>query len=117
MAQHLESKGGSALPFFEENMRRGGVLDRIKIIAQPSVVAARSFQPESIDFVMIDGAHDYASVREDVRAWISKVRPGGIIAGDDANWPGVLIGTYETIPCSEVEILNSGLKMPGVNEG
>jgi SAM-dependent methyltransferase len=108
MADHLAPKGGSALPFFEENMRAGGVLERIKIIQRPSVIAASAFQPESIDFVMIDGAHDYASVREDVRAWISKVKPGGVIAGDDSNWPGVLVGTYETIPFSEVEILNHG---------
>jgi hypothetical protein len=58
---------------------------------------------------MIDGAHDYANVRDDVRAWITLVKPGGVIAGDDANLPGVLIGAYETIPCSEVEILNGGL--------
>jgi hypothetical protein len=106
MAAHLAPKGGSALPYFQENMRSGGVLDRIKIIPRASVSAAELFPNDSIDFVMIDGAHDYASVRDDVRAWITKVKPGGVIAGDDADWPGVLIGAHETIPCSEIEILN-----------
>jgi len=37
----------------------------------------------SLDFVYIDARHDYESVREDVREWFEKVRPGGIIAGHD----------------------------------
>ncbi len=108
MATHLADKGGSALPFFQENMRRGGVADSIKVLVQDSVGAAQSFAHESVDFVMIDGAHDFASIREDVRAWMPKVRTGGIICGDDADWPGVLIGAYESIPVSEVQILNGG---------
>jgi hypothetical protein len=80
----------------------------IKAIQQPSVQAASSFKDESLDFVMIDGAHDYDSVRDDVRSWLGKVKPGGVISGDDAGWPGVLIGVHETIPCSEITVTNSG---------
>jgi SAM-dependent methyltransferase len=108
MATHLAPMGGSALPFFKENMQRGGVLDLIRIIPQDSVSAAALFQRGSVDFVMIDGAHDYASVRQDVRAWITTLKPGGLMAGDDANWPGVLIGVHETIPFSEVQVANDG---------
>jgi len=70
------------------------------------VDAARSFNDESLDFVFIDAAHDYESVRADVRAWYPKVKTGGVIAGDDAQWPGVLIGVLETIPESEYEFRN-----------
>jgi SAM-dependent methyltransferase len=108
MAKELATKGGSAFPFFQENMQGGGVWNLIKTIRQPSVEAASSFEDESLDFVMIDGAHDYASVRDDLRAWLGKVKPGGVIAGDDANWPGVLIGVHETIPLSEITISNFG---------
>lgn len=108
MARELATRGGSAFPFFEENMRKGGVRDLVRPVCLPSTEAARRFENESIDFVMIDGAHDYASVRDDVRAWIAKVKPGGVIAGDDAGWPGVLIGVEETIPRSEISIRNAG---------
>ncbi len=37
----------------------------------------------SLDLVYIDGAHDYASVRADLEAWRSKVKPGKWIAGHD----------------------------------
>jgi len=106
MAAHLAPKGGSAFPFFRENMQRGGVWDRIKPIEESSVEAAQLFARESVDFIMVDGAHDYASVRADVRAWLPKLKPNGLIAGDDADWPGVLIGVHESIPFSEVNITN-----------
>jgi hypothetical protein len=108
MANHLASRGGSAFPYFRENMQRGGVWNRIKTIHKPSLQAAEMFGPESLDFVMIDGAHDYASVRNDVRAWLPKLKKNGMIAGDDADWPGVLIGVHESIPSSEVNLVNHG---------
>jgi SAM-dependent methyltransferase len=108
MAIELASKGGSAFPFFQENMRKGGVEHLIKPVRLNSVQAAGTFEDQSLDFVMIDGAHDYASVRNDVRSWFPKVKPGGVIAGDDVLWPGVVIGVHETIPCSEIALINSG---------
>jgi hypothetical protein len=108
MASHLATRGGSAFPYFQENMQRGGVWNLIKTIRQPSVQAAGLFDRESVDFIMVDGAHDYASVRDDVRTWLPKLKPHGVMAGDDAGWPGVLIGVYESIPFSEVNISNQG---------
>jgi SAM-dependent methyltransferase len=107
-AEQLAAKGGSAFPFFRENMKRGNVLNLIKTVHQPPVQAASSFGPDSVDFVMIDGAHNYADVRDDVRAWLPKLKQNGLMAGDDADWPGVLTGVYETIPFSEVNIANCG---------
>jgi hypothetical protein len=108
MAEHLARRGHSAFPFFRENMQRGGVWKFIKTISQPSVQAATLFDCASVDFVMVDGAHDYANVRNDVRAWLPKLKLNGLMAGDDADWPGVLIGAHETIPCSEINIANNG---------
>jgi hypothetical protein len=42
--------------------------------------------------VFIDADHSYESVRDDIAAWLPKVRPGGVLAGHDFNdpaWPGV----------------------------
>jgi hypothetical protein len=106
MAEQLVPKGGSAFPSFLQNMQRGGVAHLIQPMEMRSVEAARCFPDESFDFVMIDGGHDYKSVRDDVRAWLPKVKQGGVLGGDDADWEGVLIGVYESIPQSEITISN-----------
>ena len=53
------------------------------IIKDYSVEAAKDIPDESLDFVYIDGAHDYDNVKADIKAWAPKVKIGGIIAGDD----------------------------------
>ena len=55
----------------------------VKILKKYSVDAAKEVEDESLDFVYIDGAHDYENVKADIEAWAPKVRVGGIIAGDD----------------------------------
>jgi predicted O-methyltransferase YrrM len=53
------------------------------IIKDYSVEAAKQVADGSLDFVYIDGAHDYDNVKADLKAWLPKVRVGGIVAGDD----------------------------------
>lgn len=48
-----------------------------------SVEAAPKVPDHSLDFVYVDARHDYLSVLEDLEAWCSKVKPGGILAGHD----------------------------------
>lgn len=48
-----------------------------------SVNAAERFDNDSLDFVYIDGDHSYEATLADLDAWYFKVKPGGIIAGDD----------------------------------
>jgi len=105
---HSAGQNGATFTSFEQHLRLGGIWDLVRPIIQPSAVAATAFASESLDFVMIDGAHDYASTREDVRAWLPKLKVGGVIAGDDADWPGVLIAVHETLPLSELTIVNGG---------
>lgn len=55
----------------------------VTIIKKYSVEAAKDVPDGSLDFVYIDGAHDYDNVKADIEAWAPKVRIGGIISGDD----------------------------------
>jgi SAM-dependent methyltransferase len=45
--------------------------------------AVCQFDDASLDFVFIDASHEYEDVKEDIKAWIKKVKPGGILAGHD----------------------------------
>jgi predicted O-methyltransferase YrrM len=48
-----------------------------------SVDAAMGVENESLDFVYIDADHDYEHCKQDIEAWFSKVRHGGLVAGHD----------------------------------
>ena len=47
---------------------------------------ANRYEDESLDFVFIDAAHDYESVKKDITAWYPKIKSYGIIAGHDYGW-------------------------------
>ena len=53
-----------------------------------SEVAAAILMPNSIDMVYLDGSHKREDVERDIKAWLPRVKPGGLIAGHDydAKW-------------------------------
>ena len=61
----------------------------INPIRRQSIQASELYEDESLDFILIDAAHDYDNVLLDLQHWYPKLRAGGIIAGDDLPWPGV----------------------------
>lgn len=56
---------------------------RRTIMRMDSKDAANVIPDESLDLVFIDADHSYEGCRSDLRAWFSKVRPGGIVSGHD----------------------------------
>jgi len=85
----LKSKGKTLFDEFQENIKSCGVDDVIIPIQSTSILAAEQFEDNSIDFLHIDASHDYENVIADINAWYPKVKPGGMITGDDYLWPGV----------------------------
>ena len=53
-----------------------------KVLREFSEDAAKRFKRD-LDFVYIDGNHDYTYVVADILEWQTKVKPGGILAGHD----------------------------------
>jgi len=49
----------------------------------------RYWPAHSVDFVFVDGAHDYEGVRDDIHFWMPTVKPGGIIAFHDYGTPSL----------------------------
>lgn len=50
-----------------------------------SMDAVKEFPDNSLDFVYIDGNHDFLNTTMDIEAWSKKVKKGGIVAGHDYN--------------------------------
>lgn len=48
-----------------------------------SANAVETFEDNSLDFVYIDGDHSFYEATFDIEKWSKKVRPGGIVSGDD----------------------------------
>jgi beta-1,4-mannosyl-glycoprotein beta-1,4-N-acetylglucosaminyltransferase len=56
---------------------------RVKLIREFSN-KANNLVPDNLDFIYIDGNHQYSYVYEDLCIWWEKLSPNGIIVGDDA---------------------------------
>lgn len=79
---HVRQNGGTLFRAFTTGLARHSpaVFDRAHIVRAESHLVTI---PEA-DFVFIDGAHDYQSVRRDIVLYHAMVRkPGGIISGHD----------------------------------
>jgi predicted O-methyltransferase YrrM len=63
-----------------------------------SVEAAEKYEDNSLDLVCIDASHDYEDVKNDILAWLPKVKVGGILAGDDFLHSGVYQAVKEIFP-------------------
>jgi MMP 1-O-methyltransferase len=82
--------GGGVWTFeeFKRNIEASGVNDIVVPIVKTSEAAAKNFS-ERVEFVFIDGAHEYEAVKQDFDLWYPKVVEGGIIAFHDTiGWTG-----------------------------
>lgn len=73
--------------------------DNIKLIEDYSYNVVDNFEDKSIDFIYIDGEHDYESVKKDIELYLPKLKDSGIIGGHDfsTQWPGVRRAVNETL--------------------
>lgn len=60
-----------------------GKYPNVKVLRKTSMDALKDFEDNSLDFVYIDGNHQFAYVAQDIYHWARKVRKGGIICGHD----------------------------------
>lgn len=72
---------------FLENIRP--VRHVITPLRLTSLAGATKFADGEIDFLMLDGDHNYDAIKADIDAWLPKMKKGGVISGDDYLWPGV----------------------------
>ena len=94
----MEQNNWSIYNVFMENMKECGLDSYINAIKGDSVKTASSFKDNYISFCFIDALHTYEAVKNDVKAWLPKVKNGGYIGGHDADRPEVQRALNETVP-------------------
>jgi hypothetical protein len=83
---HQEIVGSFAGDIFYEFVDNSILSDNyghINMIKDTSKNASNQFANGSIDYLMLDAGHSYDALMEDLKAWYNKVKPGGIVSGDD----------------------------------
>jgi predicted O-methyltransferase YrrM len=73
------------------NILDAGVGANVRLIPATTGEAAQ-WWTAPIEYLYVDAAHSYEAVRADLRAWAPKMRPGGLLLGDDYGnraFPGV----------------------------
>jgi SAM-dependent methyltransferase len=79
----------------------------INPIRMTSIETSKLYKDNSLDFVFIDASHEYEDVKEDILAWLPKVKIGGILAGhdyDNFNFEGVNRAVNEIFNINDLEI-------------
>jgi hypothetical protein len=79
---YMDFMGPRLAQFYEEAKVRLAPYN-CELIRKFSMDAVNDFQDKDLDFVYIDGAHDFKSVADDICEWKKKVRRGGIVFGHD----------------------------------
>lgn len=76
---------------FLHNIAAAGQSAHVVPFPQVSSVAAKVLHATGVlaDAIYIDASHEYADVRLDLGAYWELLRLGGVLFGDDYDWPGV----------------------------
>lgn len=106
---------------FEETVERLKPYNA-QIIRATSMRVVKDFPDNSLDFVYIDGNHDFLNTTQDIHYWLKKVKSGGILSGHDyVRYPSrkfnhvqkvvlAYISSYHLLPIFLVTPTNEGMK-------
>ncbi len=93
----VEEHGGNLFETFKANIKGADVEEYVTPVKASSLEAAKNYEDRSISFLMIDASHKYEDVVDDIRTWYPKMKMGGIICGDDYDWPEVKKAVEDTL--------------------
>jgi hypothetical protein len=92
---------------FCENTAEAMNAGRIGLYATDTLTAAEEMRADGIkaDLIFIDADHSYEGCRDDIRAYLPLLAPGGVLCGHD-------VGVYEGVTEAVNEILPEAWVMP-----
>lgn len=86
--------------------------DIVEWVRDTSEEASKLFEGGSLDFVYIDGNHNYEFIKKDIELWTPKVKNGGVVSGHDYDgaFPGVIKAVKEYCTKHSIEYKVRGKK-------
>ena len=72
---------------------------KIRFIVNDDKIVLRNIKDESFDLVFLDHAHDYTRMKEAIKLWLPKIKPGGYLTGHqyEMNFLGCVRAVQETL--------------------
>ena len=74
---------GDIMDILYIQLKKLGLFGLVNYICCDSKYAHNIYRDNSLDFVWVDGSHEAEDVEQDVKNFWPKIKPGGLIAGDD----------------------------------
>jgi len=71
-----------------------------------SIEKSKIFNNNSIDFLFIDGCHDYPYVAEELLSWMPKLKKNSMVAGHDYSLSGIQKATKSVL--GNVKVISNG---------
>jgi len=80
-------------------------IDKIVYVKKYSEDAV-GYLPDNVDFIYIDGNHQYEFVKKDIELYYPKVKAGGVLGGDDfcGNFIGVVRAVLEFVDKNNLKL-------------
>lgn len=82
---------------FQANIARAGVAPLVEPLVVTSHEARPRFADRSVDFLFVDGSHQYLDVRRDIEDWEGALKDLAAVAFNDPSAPGVYRALRETV--------------------
>jgi hypothetical protein len=99
---HVNDPAVLAGTLYHEFMANIEPFDFIRPVSMTSMEAVKQYADNSLDFVLVDGSHEYQDVVDDITEWLKRLKPGAMLAGDDYAWPGVKKAVDELLPDADI---------------
>lgn len=83
--------------FYHRKCRQMVRCSQLRVVRMRSLEAVRMFPNAFFDLIYIDALHYYDDVLADLKAWLPKVRSGGIFSGHDYPYEDVKRAVHEVV--------------------
>ncbi len=84
MHDFIRDHGGNIVDKIVNNLRSAELLiPQVNIVQKSTFKAVKMYDDNSLDFVYLDNDHGYEHLSRELELWYPKIKPGGMIGGDD----------------------------------